>query len=126
MGTETLASPKRNRRDVRQKILNYREYFRSERYKRYEQTWNCDLRGFRLLFVTHTADRLAAVCRLVRDISPTGFIWLTDQARLFDKGVSAEVWAPGGRLGAQLESILGSRMPAPNARPCPVPPPYTA
>jgi len=125
MGTETLASPKRSRRDLRQKILNYREYFRSERYKRYEQTWSCDLRGFRLLFVTHTTNRLTAVCRLVRDMSPTGFIWLTDQARLLDKSLRAEVWAPGGRLGTGLESILGSRMPVPNARPCVVSPPGT-
>ncbi|MCO6438551.1 MAG: replication-relaxation family protein [Phycisphaerae bacterium] len=113
MGTETLASPKRSRRDLRQKILNYREYFRSERYKRYEETWSCDLRGFRLLFVTHTADRLAAVCRLVRDMRPSDFVWLTDQDRLAQAGVCSRIWARGGRLNASLESILGSRAPAP-------------
>jgi len=111
MGTETLASPKRSRRDLRQKILNYREYFRSERYKRYERTWSCTMRGFRLLFVTHTADRLAAVCRLVRDMQPSDFIWLTDQNRLSQNGLCSQIWARGGRLNAALESILGSRTP---------------
>ena len=63
-GTETIGSPKRAKTDVRQKILNYQSYFRSQRYKRYEELWNCKLEGFRLLFLANTLGRLASLCRL--------------------------------------------------------------
>ncbi len=36
-GTETLSSPQRDMKDIRQKILNYQWYFQSLKYKRYEE-----------------------------------------------------------------------------------------
>lgn len=110
LGTETIASPKREPSDVRQKILNYQEYFRSGRYKRYEEIFSCSLNGFRLLFLANTTGRLAALCRLVQEIPPSDFIWLTDQERMFARGVSADIWARGGRSQAPLQSILGTRL----------------
>ena len=110
-GTETLASPRRSRGDLRQKILNYQAYFRSERYRRYEQVWDCRLRGFRLLFVSDTAERLAAICGLVQDMLPSDFIWATDHSQLIAQGAWARIWARGGRPDAPPESILDSRMP---------------
>jgi len=53
-----MASPKRAMTDIRQKIINYREYFQSQAYKRYEEVLNCHLNGFRLLFLTSTLGRL--------------------------------------------------------------------
>lgn len=117
MGTESLASPRRDRHDVRQKILNYQAHFRSQRYKRYERVWSCSLRGFRLLFVSHTAERLAAICRLVWDMRPTDFVWLTDHSRLISNGAWGEIWARGGGMNAPLESILDSRMPVSPPKP---------
>ena len=35
MGTETVASPKRDFKDIRQKITNYQALFRTGQYKRY-------------------------------------------------------------------------------------------
>ncbi len=111
MGTETLASPRRNPHDLRQKIVNYQALFRSRRYKRYERVWDCSLRGFRLLFVSHTAERSAAICRLVRDMPPTDFVWVTDQEQLISDGVWAKIWARGDRVNAPFESILDSQVP---------------
>ena len=117
MGTETLASPRRHQRDVRQKIVNYQAYFRSGRYKRYQNDWSCELNGFRLLFLTTSAGRLADLCRLVQAMPPSGFVWLTDERRMFEHGVSAAIWARGGRDRDNLQSILGREMaqPAPLA-----------
>ncbi|MCY2953519.1 MAG: hypothetical protein NTU53_16300 [Planctomycetota bacterium] len=70
-GSQTLASPGRGCADIRQKILNYQGYFRSPRYKRYQQVWNCHSRGFRLLFLAKTAERLSALCRLVQEMQPS-------------------------------------------------------
>jgi hypothetical protein len=111
MGTETLASRRRDTQDVRQKIITYQGYFRSRRYKRYEQILAARLRGFRVLFVTHSPNRLAGLCRLVQSLPPSDFVWLTDRARMFSQGIEAAIWARGGRIEAPLESILGSEMP---------------
>jgi hypothetical protein len=110
MGTESLAGPKRDPRDVRQEIINYQTYFRIGRYKRYEEIWECKLNGFRLLFLTHAGNRLAALCGLVQEMPPSDFIWLTDQERMVKHGLSANIWARGGRIEAPLQSILGEEM----------------
>jgi hypothetical protein len=108
MGTETIASPLREKGDIRQKIVNYQAYFRSLGYKRYEQVWNCPLNGFRLLFLANTQGRLANLCRLVQEMPPSDFIWLTEQGQMFADGVASEIWARGGKLETPQESILGS------------------
>lgn len=107
MGTETLASPRRHQRDVRQKIVNYQAYFRCGGYRRYQKLWNCELNGFRLLILTTSAGRLAELCRLVQEMPPSDFVWLTDERRMFEQGLSAAIWARGGSDRAGLQSILG-------------------
>ena len=78
------------------------------KYKKYEQVWNCPLNGFRLLFLTISHSRLAALCGLVQEMPPSDFIWLTEQSRMFADGASAAIWARGGKLETPHESILGS------------------
>ena len=111
MGTETLASPRRCKQDVRQKVVNYQTYFRLHRFKRYEAAWNCRLRGFRLLFLSYSAARLAVLSKLVEAMPPSGFIWLADRGRLLSEGVWAKIWVQGGKLDMPLQSILGSQSP---------------
>jgi hypothetical protein len=110
MGTESVASPKRDPRDIRQKVINYQKYFQSSQYKRYEEIWECSLKGFRLLFLTNTNGRLATLCRLVQEMIPSDFIWLTDQERMFSNGLSAKIWVRGGRQDVRPQSILGAEM----------------
>lgn len=107
LGTETLASPQRDLTDIRQKILNYGACFDTLVYKRYEKLWNCQLNGFRLLFITDTLARLGTLSSLVQEMPPSDFIWLTEQSRMFKDGISAEIWARGGRLDMLPQSILG-------------------
>jgi hypothetical protein len=107
MGTETLASENRNSKDIRQKILNYQALFRGEQYKRYERKFNTKLNGFRLLFLANTSARMAAICRLIREMPPSDFIWVTDQQRMFSHGLSAEIWTRGGKNDALSRSIMG-------------------
>ncbi len=109
-GTETLASGRRSAKDIRQKVINYQRYFRHAGYKRYQDLWGSTLNGFRLLFLAHTPARLAAICRLIREASPSDFVWLTDQDRMSAQGVAADIWARGGKLDAPQESIVGPTM----------------
>ena len=111
MGTEPLTSARGRRNDVAQKLFNYKTYYHSERYKRYEHRWQCRFRGFRLLLLASTADRCAALCRLVRDCEPADFIWLTDQSKLLAQGATAKIWMRGGHVEEPPRSVFGSRAP---------------
>ena len=106
-GTETMASPKRDMTDIRQKIINYQWYFQSQAYKRYEQVFKCQLHGFRLLFLTNTQGRLRALCELTQQLRPSNFVYLTDINHLFSEGASAEIWTQGD-IHESKRSILGS------------------
>jgi len=117
MGTEPLARKRRSAQDIRQKIINYQICFQSRRYKRYEKILRCQMRGFRLLFLANHPTRLATLCRLVREMSPSDFIWLTDREHVMSGGIWAPIWAHGGRDAEPLESILGTKTP----EPCPKP-----
>ena len=86
-------------------------------YKRYEAILKCELRGFRLLVLTEEPARFAALCRLVRAMSPTGFVWLADRDRLLSQGLWSLIWVRGGKVNEPLQSILGSKVP----NPCPTP-----
>ena len=110
MGTEPLAAPDRGGRDLRQKILNYQSYFRSQRYKRYEEFWKCRFSGFRLLFIANTNARQSAISRLVQEIPPSNFIWVTDQQRMFRQGLGAPIWERGGKNQTAPQSILGPKL----------------
>lgn len=107
-GTETMASPKRDTNDIRHKIIKYQWYFRRQAYRRYEEVFKCQLCGFRLLFLTSTRGRLVALCELTEQMRPSNFVWLRECSSLFSDGVSAKIWARGGNLQAQQQSILGS------------------
>jgi hypothetical protein len=109
MGTETLASENRNSKDIRQKFLNYQALFRGEQYKRYEKIFSGQLNGFRLLFLANIYARMAAICRLIREMPPSEFIWVTDQQRMFSHGLSAEIWTRGGKNDGPPRSVMGSK-----------------
>jgi hypothetical protein len=110
MGTETIASPRRCQNDIRQKIINYQGYFKAGQYKRYEKIFKSQFNGFRLLFLTNSSSRHTSLCRLVREMPPTDFVWLTDQERMFSSGLSAKIWSRGGRDKESLHSILGDKL----------------
>jgi DNA-binding MarR family transcriptional regulator len=110
MGTESVASIGRGPRDLRQKILNYQEFFRENRYKPYAKIWDCDLEGFRLLFLATTAARMASICTLIQSIPPGDFIWVTTMEKMSSDGLAGKIWVRGGRRNAPEESILGPEM----------------
>jgi hypothetical protein len=107
-GTETMADPERDLTDIREKVIKYQWYFQSLAYKRYEQVFECQLHGFRLLFLTSTPGRLTALCYLVQQIRPSNFVWLTDIGSIFPEGVSAEIWIKGDDIHGPRRSIFGS------------------
>lgn len=115
MGTEPLTRSGGGR-DLRQKILNYQTYFKTGRYKRYEEIWNYQFKGFRLLFLANTGSRMASICRLVQGMPPSDFIWVSDQDRMFAQGLGDNIWARGGKDQTALQSIIGPSL----ARPTPV------
>jgi hypothetical protein len=119
MGTETVASPSREPGDLRAKVTKYQQYFRENAYRAYERPWSATFNGFRLLILTNTPERLHSLCALVREMQPSGFVWLTCELSLTADGLAAPIWARAGRTDKPLESIVGPGM----SRCTPLPPP---
>jgi len=117
MNTQPLNSRSPCKRDVRRKIGSYQECFRQRGFARYEDLCGCPLRGFRLLLLTTHAARLSALCRIVRAMPPSNFIWLTDRPSLLAQGIWAAIWVAGGMDAQPRQSILGTKAPDP----CPSP-----
>jgi len=107
MDTESIASLDRNTKDVRQKILNYQALFRSGYYKRYGKIFNSKFNGFRLLFLVNSPARLDSLSRLVQEMPPSDFIWLTNQKKMISDGLSAEIWVRVGKTAQPPQSIIG-------------------
>lgn len=104
-------------RGLAAKIDAYCSLLRVGQYLRYEEILGATLRGFRLLLLIERSARWAAVSRLVRETSPSRFIWLTRRELLLQQGCWGPLWTVGGEVTAPCESILGSKMP----QPCPTP-----
>ena len=117
MGTESRGSRRNPRCDLWQKISKYQAFYGVTKYKRYEQIWACELRGFRVLLLTHTVSRAAALGRLLRAMAPADFVLVTDLATVRQKGLWADIWIEGGKLDAPQLSILGSMVPNPIPQP---------
>jgi len=107
MDSEAMTSRKGNTNNIHHKIICYRDFYRNEHYKHLEETFDSKFNGFRLLFLTSTDARVAALCRFAKTTQSSDFIWLTDQTRMFDHGLSANIWVRGGRYEGPRESILG-------------------
>ncbi|MCP4630061.1 MAG: hypothetical protein GY850_42110 [bacterium] len=114
MDTEPVASPDRSPKNIRQKILNYQAIFRNGFYKRYGKIFNTKFNGFRLLFLTNSPTRLASLSRLVQEMPPSDFIWLTNQEKMFSDGSSAEIWVRGGKTDRPPQSIIRTEFGYPN------------
>lgn len=106
--TESLAGAKGS--DVRSKIITYRTMLGRGLYRNYESILGTRFHGFRVLFVTSTMQRCEQICRLTRRLSPSDFVWVTDQKRMTAGGVWGRIWHRGGR--DEAESILGGQNPA--------------
>jgi hypothetical protein len=107
MGSETMAGRRKNTNTIYHKIFGYRELFRNDRYKHFEKVFDAPFKGFRLLFLANSDIRVAALSRFARATQPSDFIWLTDQNRMFDHGLSANIWVPGGQYEGSRACILG-------------------
>lgn len=110
MGTETLANADKSQSDVRQKIINYQMIFNEQHYKQYETIFRKKFNGFRLLFLANTHARLTALCRLVYEMTPSNFIWLTEQEQMFSQGLFDKIWYKGGDTNKAPQSILGDQL----------------
>ena len=109
MNTESMASKRNNTNNIQHKISCYQEIYRNGNYKFLEEVIKSNLQGFRLLFLTSTETRVAALCRFIQKAQNSDFIWLSDQVRMFDHGLSANIWVRGGKYENPRESILGPK-----------------
>jgi len=110
MCTETLSSKNPIATDIHKKITGYQRIFSNRSYKQLNGSLNCNFNGFRVLFIANTETRLRQLCKLVKSMKSTGFVWLTDKNLVFKKGVSDKIWIKGGEIEKERYSILGSTL----------------
>ena len=108
MSTEAIKSPNHSTTTIAQKIVNYKSYFSSQQYKRYEKKWNCEFNGFRCLVLTNTHTRKELIANYLIDLQNVDFVWIADQDQMFNQGISSKMWIKGGYLLKPLKSIIGS------------------
>lgn len=109
-GRERLIGKAHNSITIQQKIFNYQLLLHEGYYKRYEEIFNTKLNGFRLLFITNTTARMKSICDLAQETPPSNFIWITDQEKMFSRGIAADIWTKGGKYNHPSESILGEKL----------------
>lgn len=109
MDTEPATSPGGKPNDIRQKLLNYRICLVRKLYKGCEQIAAAPLTGFRVLLVTGTVERAALLCRLIEELAPMDFAWVTDIGSIQREGLAATIWVRGGRTDRGRESIVRRR-----------------
>lgn len=114
MDTEPYTRSQSGGSRVLQKIINYQDYFQRDRYKRYEEIFQCEFTGFRLLFLADKPVRMSSLCGLVRSMTPSKFIWLSDRTRMFEHGLADAIWAAGGQQDLPERSILGDSLSQPS------------
>jgi len=107
MDSEAITGKRGNTNNIHHKILCYQELYRNKHYKRFEEVFGSKFNGFRLLFLASTDARVTTICRFAKTTQSPDFIWLTDQAKMFDHGLSADIWVRGGKYEDPRESILG-------------------
>jgi len=110
MGTETLSSKNPIATDIHKKITGYQRIFSNQSYKQLNGRLNSNFHGFRVLFISSTETRLRQLCKLVKSMKSTGFIWLTDKNSVFKNGISDKIWIKGGEIDKDRYSILGSSL----------------
>lgn len=108
MSTESRVSPSGKPNDIRRKLVSYRIALAKNLYKCCERITGAPFNGFRVLFVANTLARSADLCRLVEEMAPMDFVWVTDHGRLQDAGLGGPIWYRGGRRDVSPQSILGS------------------
>ena len=108
MGTEPVVRRKGDQgEDVRTKLLTYRAFLGSRQYEGAQRLLGGPFQGFRLLLLAHTPARRQTLCRVVREMKQTEFIWVSDQTLMAEHGIGGATWYRGGNEGADRESILG-------------------
>lgn len=107
MSSEAITSTNPQVSTIAQKMINYQTYFLKNGYKRYEKKWNCQLNGFRCLFLTDTSDRAHTISKHILNHKAKDFYWITDRQKLFKLGLSAKIWHRGGNTQLPPESIIG-------------------
>ena len=107
MGTETLSSKNPIATDISKKVIGYQSIFSNQSYNQLNGPLNSKFHGFRVLFISNTETRLRQLCKLVKSMKSTGFIWLTDKNSVFENGISDKIWIKGGDIDKECYSILG-------------------
>jgi DNA-binding MarR family transcriptional regulator len=105
-GTESLVSGSPEASDIRSKVIRYQAAFASESYRSATPEYADAIRGFRVLIVTQSESREASLCRLLRALKPTDFVWVARLDAVVAEGFDGMIWAAGGQMDGGRRTLF--------------------
>ena len=108
LSSEPLASSAPN--SISRKVQNYRRMLAQKEFGEHPTEAPYPYKGFRVLILTDTLQRSTQAARLIAQMGPSDFVWVTDEESLLSKGLHERIWIRGGRINDRRESIIGSQL----------------
>jgi len=107
-GTEPIGSTQHDRASIDGKCRDYVDSFHRETYRQLEPVFNATFKGFRVLFLCNTSQRMQDICRFLIQAGNLDFCWVADEHHLLEEGMAGSIWSRGGHLNRPPHSILGN------------------
>jgi hypothetical protein len=104
-GTENL-SASGNSRSFAERIAAYKHYLDGKGYARYCEEFQFEFRGFRLLVVTTSLQRLEHLKEIAADVDPRGVVWLCLQKDITPETLFGAIWFVAKIGDSDLHSIV--------------------
>ena len=109
LGNEKLVTRKTGSYSVIRKLEVYKEYLRQEGYKKYNDRFDHEFRGFRVLVIMSNQQRTE---RLRKELTLRGirkFVWFTQKSGITAETILKEIWTVSDVNEEKKYSILGEK-----------------
>lgn len=109
LGTEKITTGKRNEYSLLKKMMIYKEYVKSKKYKKYGSVnyYNYAFSGLRVLSVMDSPSRIRSLRRELFNQGIKKFIWLTESSEISANTVFNKIWLMVNIEDDNRYSIIG-------------------
>ena len=107
LGTEKITTGNKKDYSLLKKMLVYKEYVKGEKYKKYNDLYDYDYRGIRVLSVMDSSTRIRSLRRELFNKGIKKFIWLTESSEINTSTVFSKIWMMANIKDNNKYSIIG-------------------
>ncbi len=107
LGTEKITTGNKDDYSLLKKMMVYKEYVKSKKYKKYNDVYNYDFNGIRVLSVMDSSTRIRSLRRELFNKGIKKFIWLTESSEISTSTVFSKIWLMANIEDSNKYSIIG-------------------